>query len=158
MTGRQRNYNEQWQRMIRPFEENDMEAVLDIWLAASIQAHSFVDPAVWRAQVDNMRTLYLPASQVYVAEDDSKTTGFYALHDNNLAAIFVRPACQGQGIGKALIAHAKQQRTELTLSVYKENHASVQFYLAQGFTPIAEAVDQHTGHPEYIMRTRKQQM
>lgn len=144
--------------MIRQFEANDMDAVLDIWLTASIQAHDFVDPAVWQAQVDNMRTLYLPASQVYVFEAAGRTTGFYAVHDNNLAAIFVRPACQGQGIGKALITHAKQHCTELTLSVYKENSASVQFYLAQGFTIINESVDEHTGHPEYLMSTRKQQM
>ncbi len=39
----------------------------------------------------------------------------------------------------------------LTLSVYKENEASYQFYLAQGFTVISEQTDEHSGHQEYTM-------
>lgn len=77
--------------------------------------------------------------------------GFYALYENTLAAIFVAPEQQGQGIGKQLINHAKQQREALTLSVYKENQPSYQFYLAQGFSVISEQFDEHTGHAEYTM-------
>ncbi|WP_340614445.1 GNAT family N-acetyltransferase [Xenorhabdus thailandensis] len=35
-----------------------------------------------------------------------------------MAAVFVSPDKQGQGIGKALVNDAKNRRTELTLSVY----------------------------------------
>ncbi len=41
----------------------------------------------------------------------------------------------------------------LTLSVYKENQASYQFYLSQGFNVISEQVDEYTGHLEYTMST-----
>lgn len=63
------------------------------------------------------------------------------------------PAFQGKGIGKQLLSHAKAQREILSLSVYKENQASYQFYLSQGFTVISEQMDEHTGHPEYTMRS-----
>ena len=72
-------------------------------------------------------------------------------NENNLAAIFVSPKFQGKGIGKQLMSHAKIQRSMLTLSVYKENEASYQFYLAQGFTVISEQTDEHSGHQEYTM-------
>jgi putative acetyltransferase len=81
----------------------------------------------------------------------SKVVGFYSLNENNLAAIFVSPEFQGKGIGKQLMSHAKKQRVGLTLSVYKENEASCQFYLSQGFTVVSEQTDEHTVHQEYTM-------
>ncbi|MFC3679466.1 hypothetical protein [Bacterioplanoides pacificum] len=48
--------------------------------------------------------------------------------------------------------HAKNRRRVLTLTVYKENQASCQFYLLQGFRALNERLDDHTGQPEYVMR------
>ncbi|PJC87012.1 GNAT family N-acetyltransferase [Vibrio sp. HA2012] len=137
--------------MIRKYIIEDIDAVLDIWLSASIKAHDFVAPSFWQAQVENMRNIYLPSSDVYVFEEASKVVGFYALYADTLAAIFVHPELQGQGIGKELMAHAKTQREKLTLSVYKANEASYQFYLSQGFMVISEQQDEHTGYLEYTM-------
>lgn len=64
------------------------------------------------------------------------------------------PAFQGQGVGKSLIAHAKDQMSELTLCVYKANEASYQFYLSQGFVKVSEQTDEHTGQPEYTMHLK----
>lgn len=138
--------------MIRAFNPSDIDAVLAIWLQASIKAHDFVAADFWVSQVDNMRDIYIPASKTYVYESESEVVGFYALYDNTLAAIFVSPEYQSKGIGKQLINHAKNQCAELTLSVYKENDASFQFYLAQGFSIVSEQADEHTGHQEYSMR------
>lgn len=140
--------------MIREYNENDMSAVLDIWLRASIRAHDFVVAEFWEAQVGNMRDIYIPASTTYVYELNSQVLGFYAIYENTLAAIFVSPENQGEGIGKQLISHAKSGRSPLSLSVYKENHASFQFYLSQGFCVVSEQADEHTGHQEYTMAFR----
>ena len=137
--------------MIRKFIESDMDAVLDIWLSASIIAHDFIEASFWESQKENMRNIYIPLSESYVFELDSKIAGFYSLKENILAAIFVSPEFQGKGIGKQLIAHAKKQRAKLTLSVYKENISSCQFYLCQGFAIVSEQTDEHTGHQEYTM-------
>ncbi|QDC95498.1 N-acetyltransferase [Vibrio furnissii] len=137
--------------MIRKYNENDMNSVLDIWLNASVKAHAFISPEFWESQVENMRNIYIPASETYVYEVESKVVGFYALYENSLAAIFVSPELQGKGIGKQLLSHAKTQRAELSLAVYKENQASYQFYLSQGFKVLSEQLDEHTGHPEYTM-------
>ncbi len=137
--------------MIRPIKPQEIEAVLDIWLIASIQAHDFIEAEFWRSQLDNMRDVYLPASEVFVYEQAGDVVGFYALYEDNLAAIFVAPSCQGKGVGKALIADAKTRRKSLTLSVYKENQASYQFYVSQGFNVVSEQEDEHTGHLEITM-------
>ncbi|CCO48169.1 putative Acetyltransferase [Vibrio nigripulchritudo SOn1] len=137
--------------MIRKFTQSDIDAVLDIWLTASIDAHNFVEADFWRDQISNMRDVYIPASEVYVFELNGDVVGFYALYEDSLAAIFVYPDFQGQGLGEKLITHAKSRRDSLTLSVYKDNQASYQFYLSQGFKVISEQTDEHTGYPEYTM-------
>jgi putative acetyltransferase len=137
--------------MIREYTSRDINAVLNIWLSSSIKAHDFVAAEFWNSQVDNMRDIYIPASKTHVFELDSKVVGFYSLYENMLAAIFVSPECQGKGIGKQLIAHAKEQCSTLTLNVYTENVASYQFYLSQGFIVVSEQVCEHTGHMEYTM-------
>lgn len=93
--------------MIRIYNETDISTVLDIWLQGSIKAHSFVAPEFWESQVENMRNIYIPASQTFVFESDSKIIGFYSLFEDTLAAIFVSPEFQGKGTGKQLIIHAK---------------------------------------------------
>ena len=137
--------------MIRNYQSSDIEQVIQIWLEASIKAHHFIPEEFWQSQIDNMRNIYLPSSEVYVFELDSSVAGFYALYEDKLAAIFVSPDKQHRGIGKQLIDHAKQRRTTLTLNVYKENQASYQFYLSQGFKIETEQADPHTEHLEYVM-------
>ena len=139
--------------MIRKFRDDDLDVVLDIWLQASIKAHDFVEPEFWKSQVENMRNIYIPASDSYVFVKNSEVIGFYSLYENTLAAIFIYPEFQGRGFGKKLLSHAKQQRDVLTLSVYKENESSVQFYLSKGFGIVSERPDEHTGHMEYLMST-----
>ena len=139
--------------MIRKFNDSDMDSVLTIWLAASIQAHDFIASEYWEAQLSDMRKRYIPASETFVFEYQSEVVGFYSLYENKLAAIFVLPEFQGKGIGKQLLIDAKTRRTELTLTVYKENVSSCQFYLSQGFRVVEEQIDEHTGHPEYVMGT-----
>ena len=138
--------------MIRRYQVSDLDSVLDIWLAASIEAHDFVGPEFWRSKVDDMRKLYIPASEVFVCEHNSKVVGFYALHGKALAAIFVSPEAQGKGFGSELIEHAKRRRTHLDLTVYKENGKSVAFYKKRGFRELGEQTDAHTGRAELLMR------
>ena len=45
------------------------------------------------------------------------------------------------------------QRPVVSLSVYQANQPSYQFYLSQGFKVLEEQVDEHTGHPAYVMQS-----
>ncbi|WP_422102489.1 GNAT family N-acetyltransferase [Vreelandella sp.] len=137
---------------IRPFGADDMEAVLSIWLSASVQAHDFIEPHFWQSKQGAMREVYLPASETYVAEESGHVVGFYSLYENTLAAIFVHPNQQDLGLGSALLEDAKRRREWLQLTVYAQNASSVCFYEARGFVPMGEQLDEHTGEPELLMR------
>ena len=137
--------------MIRDFKKSDMEKVLDIWLEASIKAHNFIEEDFWKSKLVDMRDVYLPSGETYVFEKDGLIKGFVSLGEDNLAALFVAPSSQGKGIGRQLMAKAKDVRNNLQLTVYKENNKSVEFYKKCGFKIIKEQVDEHTGHKEFLM-------
>ncbi|HOO91195.1 MAG TPA: N-acetyltransferase [Syntrophales bacterium] len=140
--------------MIRAFELSDMNDVVDIWLQASIKAHSFVGSQFWESKIDDMRNRYIPASETYVYIEDGITKGFFSLHGDTLAAMFVSPDFQGKGIGQQLMDKAKSLRGTLHLAVYQENPKGIDFYLKCGFVITKETVDNHTGHTEIIMEYR----
>ncbi|THT96418.1 N-acetyltransferase [Lampropedia puyangensis] len=137
--------------MIRPFSTADMDAVLDVWLCASIKAHSFIASDFWHSHLESMRTTYLPGSEAWVHEKNGQVSAFIALQGNRLAAIFVSPVLQGSGIGKSLISQAKSLRDHLNLTVYTANSASVRFYKSQGFMIVSEDMDAATNEPELTM-------
>ena len=35
------------ERMVRKFEEKDLETVMELWLAGNLQAHSFIPEQYW---------------------------------------------------------------------------------------------------------------
>ncbi|MFL1406690.1 N-acetyltransferase [Marinobacter sp. M1N3S26] len=138
-------------QMIREYRPGDIDQILEIWLSASIKAHNFIAPDFWQSKVNDMRYVYIPASETFIFESEGKVNGFYSLYGDNLAAIFVAPELQGKGIGATLLDDAKNRRKNLQLTVYKENIPSVDFYEKQGFIHMGEQIDEHTGHPELIM-------
>ena len=143
--------------MIRAFESSDMNDVLKIWLEASIGAHSFVSKEFWELKVNDMREAYIPASDTYVFSENGTVKGFFSLHGDSLAAMFVSPVAQGKGIGRQLMNEAKSLRRRLNLAVYRENVKSIQFYRKCGFTAVKERADDHTGHIEILMEYSSEQ-
>lgn len=138
--------------MIRPYHPTDSDAVLDLWLRASILAHDFVPESFWREQLPAMRELYLPQAETLVLEEKGQVLGFASLHEQRLAALFVSPDAQGRGLGRRLLDDAKSRRDSLELGVYRANARAVAFYRAGAFVTLNETRDPHTGQPELTMR------
>lgn len=137
--------------MIRKYRQSDLDRVIDIWLKASIKAHDFVEKGFWKSKVKDMREIYIPSGETYVYDQEGQIKGFVSLVKDTLAAIFVSPDYQGTGIGKQLLAKAKEVRNNLNLCVYKENHQSIEFYKKNGFKIELEQIDEQTGHSELVM-------
>lgn len=137
--------------MVREFNPSDMDQVISIWLEASIKTHDFIDSNFWKSKVKDMREVYIPSTENYVYESEETIIGFVSLSNDTLAAIFVAPSAQGQGVGRQLMKKAKNVREHLNLTVYKENYKSIEFYKQCGFEIEQEQIDEHTGHPELVM-------
>ena len=119
--------------------------------------NTFIPRSYWESKIPDMRNKYLPQSQTLIHEDEhtNEVTGFISLINNYIAALFVPPDRQGQGIGQTLMAHVKQQHPELELNVYAENTQALAFYKRQGFTVTREQTDEQTGRQEFTMKYQR---
>ncbi|MBU3824869.1 MAG: GNAT family N-acetyltransferase [Candidatus Oceanisphaera merdipullorum] len=138
--------------MIRAAKPCDHQAIEEVWLLASLQAHDFISAAFWWQQQAALRARYLPSAEIWVCEREQAVQGFVALVDDYLVALFVRPDCQQQGIGRALLDFAKHLRGQLSVRMYCENDIAINFYLKQDFLVMEEGTDIASGQPELYLR------
>lgn len=133
---------------IRPFvAATDTEVLSGIWFDASMNAHAFIGESRLLDQRLLIETEYLPKSETWVACRATGPVGFISLLGTFVGGIFVAPNCQGQGIGRKLIAHALDRRHELSLEVYLQNQQAVEFYNALGFHEVSRRSQDDFGYP-----------
>ena len=80
--------------MIRKFENLDLDAVMQIWLQANLDAHAFIPASFWEAHFEMVRDM-LPQAELYVHEDKDtqQIDGFIGLsvyQKNQRALAFYR--------------------------------------------------------------------
>ncbi|EIE48710.1 GNAT family N-acetyltransferase [Salipiger aestuarii] len=74
---------------------------------------------------------------VTVATDpEGRRTGFIALEDGYVHALFIAPAHRRSGVGRALIDAARRAQPRLDLWTFQSNTAARRFYESTGFVEI----------------------
>ena len=138
--------------MIRKFETQDLDAVMQIWLHGNLDAHAFIAASFWTEHFEMVRDL-LPQAELYVHEDAStrQIDGFIGLTENHIEGIFVAKAARSKGIGKALLEYAKSRKPRLTLGVYQKNERALAFYQREQFAVHSEGIDEDTNEAEIQM-------
>ncbi len=137
--------------MIRKFRTDDLEQVMELWLATNISAHDFISAKYWHANYALVKEM-LPHANIWVYEKNNEIWGFIGLQDTYIAGIFVADKAQGKGIGSELLAKAKQQKSQLSLAVYAKNERALNFYQRADFTVVNEQLDETIGQVEYLMK------
>ncbi|MEM8555098.1 MAG: GNAT family N-acetyltransferase [Pseudomonadota bacterium] len=74
---------------------------------------------------------------VTVAETGGEVTGFLGQSPNTIISLYVHSQMRGQGIGSALLNHAKGRAKTLTLWTFQANTGAQRFYLRHGFREVA---------------------
>ena len=90
--------------IIRPYAAADTDALAAIWLAASEGVHGFLGAEELRRQQRLVAEHYLPQSETWVSEAGDGPLGFIGLLGDFIGGLFVAPAAQGRGVGRALVA------------------------------------------------------
>lgn len=137
--------------MIRKFKTDDLEQLMELWLATNISAHDFIPAKYWQANYALVREM-LPQAEIWVYEEKNELLGFIGLQDDHIAGIFVADKAQGKGIGSKLLAKAKQERKQLSLAVYAKNERALSFYRRADFAVVNDQLDEATGQVEYLMQ------
>lgn len=110
--------------MIRAFKTVDLDTVMRIWLETNIKAHDFIGQRYWQGNYEIVREM---------CEDNNIIQGFIGSIENYIAGVFVDVHSQCQGIGKSLLDYIRENRSALSLQVYKKNVRAVKFYLRENF-------------------------
>ena len=138
--------------MIRKFETQDLDAIMQIWLHGNLDAHAFVPADFWTGHFDMVRDM-LPQAELYVHEDADtrQIDGFIGLTENHIEGIFVAKSARSEGIGKALLEYAKSRKPYLMLSVYQKNERALAFYRREQFIVQSEGIDEDTNEADIQM-------
>lgn len=119
---------------IRSRIATDNPALLDIWLHAVRATHHFLQPQDIDELLPQVRDLYLPAVDVWVAVDEAdRPLGFIGLAESHVEMLFIDPNRHGQGIGTALLDALRETRGLLSVDVNEQNPQAVGFYRHYGF-------------------------
>lgn len=137
---------------LRPYLDEDFDALVTAWRAASVVAHPFLTPDFLDAEVTSIRDVYLPASETWVAVVDGEAIGFLALLGSEVGALFVHPKFWGRGIGLSLLDKAASLRDKLTVDVFEDNEIGRAFYTRCGFVATGQEVHKETGLPMIRMQ------
>ena len=143
--------------MIRKFENLDLDAVMQIWLQANLDAHVFIPASFWRGHFEIVRDM-LPQAELYVHENEAtrQIDGFIGLTENHIEGIFVVKSARSKGIGKALLDYVKSRKPRLYLSVYQKNERALAFYRREQFAVQSEGIDEDTNEAEIQMLWTRQ--
>ena len=143
--------------MVRKFETQDLDTVMQIWLHGNLDAHAFIPASFWEAHFEMVRDM-LPQAELYVHENEAtrQIDGFIGLTENHIEGIFVAKAARSKGIGKALLDYVKSRRPRLTLGVYQKNERALAFYRREKFVVQSEGIDEDTNEAEIQMLWTRQ--
>ncbi len=148
------DYIKENDKVIKKFEKKDIDDVIRIWEKENIKAHKFIPKEYWKSNYNYVKEA-LPNAEVYVYINKGKIVGFVGLDNNYIEGIFIDTNNQCNGIGTALLNKVKENKSNLTLNVYKKNKNAINFYKKNGFVITSENIEEHTNEVEYTMTWNK---
>jgi ribosomal protein S18 acetylase RimI-like enzyme len=137
--------------VIRPYVAADWPqlcAVHDAARQQELQASGLLDAFLTLEQTAHNEGLF--DGTVLVTELSGRVLGFVAFQDCELTWLYVDPAAQRRGVGRALVRAAVQaSRMPLELDVLLGNDAALALYLAEGFQVVRRADGRLVGNEAF---------
>lgn len=130
----------------------ELDAVMQIWLVANQEAHSFIVASYFLDAYEAVKKL-IPKADIWLyKKPDDQIIGFAGVVDGYLAGLFVKASARGNGVGVKLVQACIQAAGTLRLHVYEKNTGAVRFYENVGFEIVAKRINQETQEMEYEMQ------
>ncbi|HWJ69441.1 MAG TPA: acetyltransferase [Sphingobium sp.] len=131
-------------RLSRPDEG---ERIIDIWRRAVDATHHFLSRED-RIAIDREVSDFLPQASLWLAVDpDDRPLAFMLIDEGHMEALFVDPACHGQGIGTALVRHGLTLHASMTTDANEQNDQAIRFYERMGFSRTGRSPQDGQGRP-----------
>ncbi|OFS70158.1 GNAT family acetyltransferase [Pseudomonas sp. HMSC08G10] len=134
--------------IIRQATNADHPHLLNIWLRSVRATHHFLKESDIEELLPQLRDIYLPAVELWVAVDaEDCPLGFVGLDENHVEMLFIEPGLRGKGIGRTLLDHARRSRSQMSVDVNEQNPDAVGFYLHYGFIQTGRSPLDGEGRP-----------
>ncbi|MDD2090335.1 acetyltransferase [Pseudomonas guariconensis] len=134
--------------IIRQATNADHPHLLNIWLRSVRATHHFLQESDIEELLPQLRDIYLPAVELWVAVDaEDCPLGFVGLSENHVEMLFIEPGLRGKGIGRTLLDHARRSRSQMSVDVNEQNPDAVGFYLHYGFIQTGRSPLDGEGRP-----------
>ncbi len=138
--------------MIRRLLTDEVDDLIEVWLASTISGQSFLPEAHWRAMETDVRDDLLPIAETWVVEVDGTLVAFMSVIGDLIGGLFTHPDHQGKGYGSALIEHARGRYDPVFVEVFEANGKAIGFYRSRGFVDHDRRMDGESGLPQLILK------
>jgi ribosomal protein S18 acetylase RimI-like enzyme len=145
--------------VIRPALETDFDAIARVWMESwqSLRLPHW-DEADYAAMRTRIPFEIVDGWQLFVADDAGTIAAMLAFRtrDNYLDQIFVAPAYQRHGLGKRLLALAREHLAdEILLRADTRNHFAIAWYEREGFVRENEVIEDGWDAPRVYYRWKR---
>ena len=142
---------------LRDFDEADLPALLDLWVAAWGETGFAIDFEARRPWLEHrLRSHRADGGAIVVGLDAAgRPAGFVTLEPGSgyLDQFCVAPAEQGSGLATALLDAAKRLAPGVVeLDVNEDNGRARRFYEREGFEAVTRGLSEQSGLPTLRMR------
>lgn len=136
----------------RASRADEVGRLYDIWFAAVSATHNFLSPSDLDAIARAFREDYIPLASFTVAVcANDRALGFMAMTGMHIDALFIDPACHGQGIGRAFVERSGAS----SVDVNEQNAGATTFYKRLGFAVASRSLLDDAGRPYPILHLRR---
>ncbi len=130
--------------MIRDFLPDDVDAVVEVWRAASEIGHPFLDVDLLEREAAMLRDAYLVRAATRVVDVDGRVVGFISMIGHDIGGLFVDPGLRRRGPGRAPVEDVRGLGS-LEVEVCARNEVGRLFYEGYGFTGFESLIHEETG-------------
>ncbi|MBQ5946040.1 acetyltransferase [Massilia sp. ST3] len=134
---------------------HDAPALAGIWRRSVRATHDFLREEDFLEIERLVSDHYLPQTNLWVIEHDGAPAGFMGLSGSHVDALFIDPAHNGRGLGRAMLEHAARLLGALTVDVNEQNAAAIGFYERMGFHRTGRSPLDDAGRPYPLLHLRQ---
>ncbi len=144
-------------RALRAFDERDLAALADLWVAAWRDTGFAIDFEARRAWLIERLAAHRAAGGAVVVGLDAtgRPAGFVTIDraSGYLDQLCVAPGEKGSGLATALLSEAKRRSPgAVELDVNEANERALRFYKREGFVVVAKGSSTQSGLPALRLR------